>query len=94
MRRRGQPGRLGPSCSRGQAKGSTVSNPFEDNSALYKVLVNDEGQYSLWPGSLSVPDGWAVMHDTDSRSNCIEYIEESWTDMRPKSLLRPAAGQA
>lgn len=65
-----------------------MSNPFEDADALYRVIVNDEGQHSLWPASLRTPDGWAVVHDTDSRSLCIEYIEKNWTDMRPQSLIR------
>ncbi len=71
-----------------------MPNPFEDADALYRVLVNDEGQYSLWPVSAPTPDGWAVAHDTDSRSSCLEYIEENWTDMRPKSLIQSAAADA
>jgi MbtH protein len=65
-----------------------VTNPFEDPDALYRVLVNDEGQHSLWPDSIAVPDGWVTAHDTDSRSNCLRYVEEQWTDMRPRSLVR------
>jgi MbtH protein len=63
-----------------------MSNPFENEEAPYRVVVNDEGQHSLWPASFPVPDGWTIAHDTDSRHGCIEYIEENWTDMRPKSL--------
>jgi uncharacterized protein YbdZ (MbtH family) len=55
---------------------------------MYRVIVNDEGQYSLWPASITVPDGWVTAHETDSRSNCLAYVEEQWTDMRPKSLVR------
>ena len=65
-----------------------VTNPFEDADALYLVLVNDEGQYSLWPAGIAVPDGWVTVHDADSRSSCLEYVEEQWTDMRPSSLVR------
>lgn len=65
-----------------------MSNPFEDADAPYLVLVNDEGQYSLWPASIAVPAGWITAHDADSRSNCLEYIEAQWTDMRPNSLIR------
>jgi uncharacterized protein YbdZ (MbtH family) len=72
----------------------TVANPFEDPHAPYRVLVNHEGQHSLWPANQPTPDGWTVAHDTDSRANCLEYIETNWTDMRPKSLIeaepRPA----
>lgn len=68
-----------------------VTNPFEDADALYLVLVNDEGQHSLWPADVAIPDGWVTAHDTDSRSNCLEYVEKHWTDMRPNSLLRSQA---
>ena len=64
-----------------------MANPFEDPDAPYQVLVNHEGQHSLWPAAQPVPDGWTVAHDTDSRASCLEYIEENWTDMRPKSLI-------
>lgn len=65
-----------------------MTNPFEDADALYLVLVNDEGQYSLWPADIAVPDGWVTAHDPDSRANCLAYVEEQWTDMRPNSLVR------
>jgi len=65
-----------------------VSNPFEDADARYLVLVNDEGQYSLWPAGIAVPAGWSTACGADSRANCLAYIEAQWTDMRPKSLVR------
>ena len=65
-----------------------MSNPFEDADALYLVLVNDEGQYSLWPAGIAVPAGWITAHEADSRSKCLEYVEAQWTDMRPNSLVR------
>jgi MbtH protein len=65
-----------------------VSNPFEDPDAIYLALANDEGQHSLWPAAIACPDGWTVVHDADSRSACLEYIETHWTDMRPASLIR------
>ena len=64
-----------------------MSNPFEDENATYRVLVNDEGQYSLWPSFVEVPAGWRVAHDEDSRAACLSYVEENWTDMRPRSLV-------
>jgi MbtH protein len=69
----------------------TMANPFEDPDASYRVLVNHEGQHSLWPATQPVPDGWTVVHDTDSRAACLEYIEKNWTDMRPKSLIEAEA---
>ncbi|MNC25499.1 MbtH-like protein [compost metagenome] len=51
-----------------------------------KVLVNDEEQYSLWPGYLPVPGGWRETGTTGSREDCLAYVREVWTDMRPRSL--------
>ncbi len=64
-----------------------MSNPFEDDEAQYFVLVNDEGQHSLWPVFADVPAGWRVVHGEDSRQACLEYVEANWTDMRPASLI-------
>jgi MbtH protein len=63
-----------------------VQNPFEDPAATYLVLVNDEGQYSLWPEFAPVPAGWSVALPESSRDACLAYIEQHWTDMRPRSL--------
>jgi MbtH protein len=77
----------------GQAgKTPTMTNPFEDPDASYRVLVNHEGQHSLWPAGQPTPNGWTVAHDTDSRASCLEYIEKNWTDMRPKSLIKAENG--
>jgi MbtH protein len=65
-----------------------VTNPFEDENATYHVLVNDEGQHSLWPSFKEVPKGWTVVHQSDSRAACLEYINQHWTDMRPNSLIQ------
>jgi MbtH protein len=65
-----------------------VSNPFEDPNGRYLVLVNDEGQHSLWPAFVDVPAGWdAVLSDVE-RADALRYIDENWTDMRPKSLIK------
>lgn len=68
-------------------KGVTVTNPFEDPDASYVVLVNAEGQHSLWPILADVPDGWRVIFGEAERQECLDFIEESWTDMRQKSLI-------
>jgi MbtH protein len=65
-----------------------MTNPFEDEDGSYLVLVNDEGQHSLWPAGIKVPDGWETVHGEDTRQACLQYVEENWTDMRPKSLIR------
>jgi MbtH protein len=69
-----------------------MANPFEDADGMYQVIVNTEGQYSLWPDSLTIPAGWEVAHSTDTRAQCISFIEENWTDMRPLSLIRAMGG--
>jgi MbtH protein len=64
-----------------------MTNPFENPDGRYLALVNDEGQYSLWPVFLDVPAGWTVAHAEDTRDACLEFIERTWTDMRPRSLI-------
>ncbi|MFE2294709.1 MbtH family protein [Streptomyces sp. NPDC059452] len=68
-----------------------MTNPFEDENGTYLVLVNDEGQHSLWPAFAEVPGGWTVAHPESSRQDCLDYVERNWTDLRPKSLLENAA---
>ncbi|WKN18649.1 MbtH family protein [Streptomyces sp. JUS-F4] len=63
-----------------------ASNPFENPDCSYSVLVNDEGQHSLWPASIDVPEGWTVTLEDASRQACLDYVEKHWTDMRPVSL--------
>ena len=72
---------------RGVDRGISVTNPFEDPDASYVVLVNDEGQHSLWPVFADVPGGWRVVFGEAGRAECLAFIEESWRDMRPKSLI-------
>jgi uncharacterized protein YbdZ (MbtH family) len=64
-----------------------MNNPFDDPCGTFLVLVNDEGQHSLWPRFASVPAGWTTVHGKASRAECLEYVERNWTDMRPKSLV-------
>lgn len=66
----------------------TTANPFEDENGTYYALVNDEGQYSLWPAFAEVPAGWTIVHGKGTRQACLDCIEEQWTDMRPKTLIR------
>ena len=60
----------------------------------YKVVVNDEEQYSLWPAERESPLGWRDAGVTGSKTECLEYIEEVWTDMRPLSLRKKMAEPA
>jgi uncharacterized protein YbdZ (MbtH family) len=65
-----------------------MTNPFDNEDGTFVVVVNDEGQHSLWPDFADVPDGWRAVHGPDSRAACLEYVESNWTDMRPLSLIR------
>lgn len=64
-----------------------MSNPFEDDNASYCVLINAEGQYSLWPDFAEVPAGWTVALPSTTRQKCLDHVNEHWVDMRPRSLV-------
>jgi MbtH protein len=58
---------------------------FEDTQR-YQVVINEEEQYSIWAVGREVPLGWKPVGKEGTKSECLAYIEEVWTDMRPKSL--------
>jgi uncharacterized protein YbdZ (MbtH family) len=62
------------------------TNPFDDDTGEFYVLVNDEEQHSLWPAFAEVPPGWRAVFGSAGRRQCLDYVEEHWTDMRPRSL--------
>lgn len=64
-----------------------MTNPFDNPEGRFLVLVNHEGQHSLWPAFADVPAGWQTVFGEDSREACLAHIEANWTDMRPKSLI-------
>ncbi|MFF1489655.1 MbtH family protein [Streptomyces sp. NPDC058319] len=66
------------------------TNPFDDADGRFLVLVNDEGQHSLWPSFAAVPVGWTVALEETTRDACLEYVETHWTDLRPRSLAEAA----
>ncbi|MET9926693.1 MULTISPECIES: MbtH family protein [unclassified Streptomyces] len=63
-----------------------MTNPFDNEDGVFHVLVNDEGQHSLWPAFAEVPAGWDVVVSDSTRQTCLDHIEENWTDIRPASL--------
>jgi len=65
-----------------------MTNPFEDENGDYLVLINDEGQYSLWPSFLDIPNGWRATGPRGDRQTCLAWIDQHWTDMRPLSLVK------
>ena len=54
----------------------------------YRVVVNHEEQYSIWPADRENPLGWADAGKSGPKAECLAYIKEVWTDMRPLSLRR------
>jgi len=70
-----------------------VRDETEDR-AVYKVVINHEEQYSIWPADRENALGWKDACKTGSKDECLAYIKEVWTDMRPLSLRkRMAAAQ-
>ncbi|TDC97763.1 MbtH family protein [Actinomadura sp. 7K507] len=63
-----------------------MTNPFDDPDGTFLVLVNDEGQHSLWPEFAEVPPGWTAAFGPASRNDCLGHIDRTWTDLRPRSL--------
>ena len=61
---------------------------FDSNSEnqVYKVVINHEEQYSIWPAERENPLGWFDAGKAGLKAECLAYIEEKWTDMRPRSL--------
>jgi MbtH protein len=57
-----------------------------DDDARYEVLRNDEEQYSLWLAELDVPAGWHKVGMAGTKDECTAYVDNTWTDMRPRSL--------
>lgn len=66
------------------------TNPFDDIDGRFLVLVNHEGQHSLWPSFAQVPGGWTVAFEENTRDACLEYVETNWTDLCPRSLAESA----
>lgn len=57
-----------------------------EDDTVYKVVVNAEEQYSIWPADRENPLGWRDAGKSGTKRECLEWIEEVWTDMRPRSL--------
>ncbi len=60
----------------------------DDDDRIYAVVINQEEQYSIWPQVRDVPAGWKPVGKTGTKQQCLDYIEEVWTDMRPLSLRK------
>lgn len=75
-------------------RGSAISRSVEvtvddeEDGAIYAVVVNKEEQYSIWPVDKAMPRGWRPAGKEARKAECLRYIDEVWTDMRPLSLRR------
>jgi MbtH protein len=59
-----------------------------EEDGIYKVVVNQEAQYSIWPADADNPVGWRDVGKQGIKTECLSYIKEVWTDMRPLSLRK------
>ena len=64
---------------------------MESPDGRYTVVVNDEEQYSIWPAGRELPTGWREARRQGTKEDCLAYVEEVWTDMRPLSLRKAMA---
>ncbi len=60
----------------------------KEDTTIYKVVVNHEEQYSIWPADRAIPPGWKDAGKSGPKAECLAYIKEVWTDMRPLSLRK------
>lgn len=60
----------------------------EEDDREYRVVVNEEEQYSLWLATLEIPKGWRDTGKIGKKADCLAYVGEVWTDMRPLSLRK------
>jgi MbtH protein len=67
---------------------ATMSDDERQDTTLYKVVVNSEEQYSIWPADRENALGWRDAGKTGSKDECLAHIKEVWTDMRPLSLRK------
>lgn len=57
-----------------------------EDTTIYDVVLNDEEQFSIWPAHKDLPAGWRKAGKAGPKRECLDYVNEVWTDMRPKSL--------
>jgi MbtH protein len=67
---------------------TTMDREENEDNRIYKVVLNHEEQYSIWPADRENALGWQDAGKTGSKAECLEYIKEVWTDMRPLSLRK------
>lgn len=65
-----------------------MNSDDQEDTRVYKVVMNPEEQYSVWPADGKNPLGWTDTGRIGSKTECLAYIREVWTDMRPLSLRK------
>ncbi len=65
---------------------------LSNGEAMFEVVINDEEQYSIWPADKEIPAGWRLAGKRASKADCLQYIDEEWTDMRPLSVRKKMTG--
>ena len=68
-----------------------MSGNTATDKTIYSVVINHEEQYSIWPANRENPPGWVSVGKSGSKEECLSYIKEVWTDMRPLSLRKKMA---
>lgn len=70
-----------------------MSASDDQDTTIYRVVVNHEEQYSIWPEWKEIPNGWRAVGPTGPKDECLAYIKDVWTDMRPLSLRKRMEAQ-
>ena len=73
-----------------------MNSTDREDTTIYQVVVNHEEQYSIWPAGRDLPLGWSAVGRSGQKAECLDYIKDVWTDMRPLSLrqrMEQAASQ-
>jgi len=65
-----------------------MNSDEREDTTIYMVVVNHEEQYSIWPADREIPLGWKDVGKSGPKPDCLAYIKEVWTDMRPLSLRK------
>ncbi|MBL8102634.1 MAG: MbtH family protein [Anaerolineales bacterium] len=74
--------------SQADTRSNLMNRDEQEDTTIYKVVVNHEEQYSIWPADRELPLGWREAGKSGLKAECLAYIEEVWTDMRPLSLRK------
>ncbi len=70
-----------------------MSRDDTEDATVYRAVINQEEQYSIWPADRSLPLGWKDAGKQGSKAACLDYIKQVWTDMRPLSLRKATEGK-